>query len=1087
MDCPSKPSPHHSSQVSWLQWITQMIWKANKRYEGMLDGIVPIPGPPPVPLIGSVFDVDINDTLKSVIELMKVYGPIIQLYTGSQREIVVGSQELANELSDESRFCKVVYGALHHLRDAGGDGLFTAQHGNHEWGVAHRILLPNFSPIKVHEMFDGMTDIIEQLALKWARHGPDAAIDVVDDFTRLTVDTITLCAMGYRLNSFYLNDDMHLYVKSLSKILIESDKKAQFPAVINKLRYKADAEYRANIQAMADICRDIIRKRRAAGPGQGSKLLLDLMIHGVDPKTGDGLSEDAIMWNLHTFLIAGHDTTSGLLSFAFYFLLKDPSAMRKAREEVDAVLAEGEAMTVKHLQKLRYLDAVLKETIRLHAPAPGFHVRPLKDGEVLGGKYVVNKSDPIVIVLHQLHRDPAVWGEDADEFRPERMERDKFGNLPPNSWKPFGNGARSCIGRAFAWQEALMVMATLLQHFDFEMDDPSYTLKVQQTLTIKPEGFKMRARLRHDKKPGDLFRHETVSATRKNATQGGRNTKIDAISGHPMTILYGSNTGTGEALARWLAEGASAAGFKANTVVEMNAAKDKLPKDQPIIIIAASYNGHPSDNADEFVHWLGQLPSGALEGVGFCVFGLGHHDWPATHNRVPKMVDELMHKAGASRVMEAEYADMATADLFPDAERWSAERLWPALGEKYSVKPAYVQDMDLKLTLGGPARLATRPGFFQAVVTETRPLSEPGVPQKHHLTLRLPFNVGYRTGDRLQVLPKNSPSLVNRVLSRFRLDHDAVITISSPKPSGLPVDTPISAADLLGMYVELGQPASQRNVRTLADTVPDTEEATRSHLLEMSSEDRYEGEIRAKHVSVLDLLDRYPCVELPLAKFLTMLPQMRPRTYSLSSSPTRLPGHGDLTLSISQGGLATGYLMSVRAGQFVHVSHYPAPREFRPPEDPSTTPIIMVAAGAGLAPFRGFVQERAAASSPLAPALLFYGCRGVSLDDMYRDEFDDFERAGVVEVHRAFSRDPGASCKYVMDSLCKFQDTLTTLWDAGAVVYVCGTKRMSDAVFRVMGPILFETDKKAARTGCESVDDWEQKLPRGRFVREIFN
>lgn len=94
-------------------------------------------------------------------------GPIIELYTGSQREIVVGSHEIVNELSDETRFCKVVYGALYHLRDAGGDGLFTAQHGAHEWGVAHRILLPNFAPLKIHDMFDGMKDIMEQMVLKW--------------------------------------------------------------------------------------------------------------------------------------------------------------------------------------------------------------------------------------------------------------------------------------------------------------------------------------------------------------------------------------------------------------------------------------------------------------------------------------------------------------------------------------------------------------------------------------------------------------------------------------------------------------------------------------------------------------------------------------------------------------------------------------------------------------------------------------------------------------------------------------------------------------------------------------------------------
>ncbi|KAI8253235.1 Bifunctional cytochrome P450/NADPH--P450 reductase [Colletotrichum sp. SAR 10_77] len=857
--------------------------------------------------------------------------------------------------------------------------------------------------------------------------------------------------MNYRLNSFYLNDDMHAYVKSLSRVLVESDKKAQFPDAINAMRFKADAQYRADIQTMADICKEIIRKRRAAGPDPDSKLLLDLMIHGVDPKTGDKLSDDAIMWNLHTFLIAGHDTTSGLLSFAFYFLLANPDKMAKARMEVDSILKAGEPMTLKHLQKLPYLDAVLKETIRLHAPAPGFHLRPLKDGEVLGDKYVVNKEDPIVIVLHQLHRDPAVWGDDAEEFKPERMHRDGFNKLPPNSWKPFGNGARACIGRAFAWQEALMsnssqAMAMLLQHFDFEMDDPNYKLKVLQTLTIKPEGFRMKARLRHEKKPGDLFKHES-QATQRKTNPNAQRPQPRTEPAHPMTILYGSNTGTGETLARWLADDAVAAGFEAVTVTEMNNAVGKLPKDQPVVIIAASYNGYPSDNADDFVKWLSGLATGDLQGVSYSVFGLGHSDWVATHNKVPILVNNMMKKAGAVRLTEATFSDMATADLFADAERWSMENLWPALAEKYNVQPVETvgADMTVKIEPGTPGRLATRRGFFRTAVTQTQQLSHPDVPQKHHLTLRLPEDIRFQTGDRLQILPRNGQRMVTRALSRFQLDHDAILIISSTRPLGLPVDTAVSAGELLSTYVELGQPASQRNIKALADATEASYSGSRSDVVDESTEtlllslaeDLYEAEIRAKHVSVLDLLERFPSVNLPFARFLSMLPQMRPRTYSISSSPVKDPHHTDLTLSVADCGVATNFLTAVSVGQLLYASLFPAPREFRLPVSPSTTPIIMIAAGAGLAPFRGFVQERAQAEGLLAPALLFYGCRGANLDDMYRAEFNQYESLGVVKVHRAFSRDSGAEF--------------------------------------------------SGKSTAQDTDRWEQELPRERYVREIFN
>lgn len=129
----------------------------------------------------------------------------------------------------------------------------------------------------------------------------------------------------------------------------------------------------------------------------------------------------------------GHETTSGLLSFVFYELLKNPEAYLKAQKEVDRIIGD-EAITVQHLSKLEYLNAVLRETLRLHPPAPAFTVRAKQD-EVIGGKYLVTKDMALVCFLMEIHKDPAVYGEDAEQFRPERMMNEPFGKLPPNSWK----------------------------------------------------------------------------------------------------------------------------------------------------------------------------------------------------------------------------------------------------------------------------------------------------------------------------------------------------------------------------------------------------------------------------------------------------------------------------------------------------------------------------------------------------------------------------------------------------------------------------------------------------------------------------
>jgi cytochrome P450 / NADPH-cytochrome P450 reductase len=115
---------------------------------------------------------------------------------------------------------------------------------------------------------------------------------------------------------------------------------------------------------------------------------------------------------------------------------------------------------------------------------------------VIGGKYVLKKDQIIIILPWMLHRDTKAWGDDVESFKPERFDNQHFAKVPPNSWKPFGNGQRSCIGLSFALQEATLVMALLLQRFDIALHDPSYNLQIKESLTIKPDNFYITAKKR---------------------------------------------------------------------------------------------------------------------------------------------------------------------------------------------------------------------------------------------------------------------------------------------------------------------------------------------------------------------------------------------------------------------------------------------------------------------------------------------------------------------------------------------------------------------------------------------------------------
>ncbi|KAK0637841.1 Bifunctional cytochrome P450/NADPH--P450 reductase [Lasiodiplodia hormozganensis] len=1025
---------------------------------------------------------------------------------------------------------KKVTAALQQVRNGTHDGLFTA-YGPQEknWGIAHRVLISAFGPISIRGMFDEMYDIASQLVFKWARYGPNTAIEVAEDFTRLTLDTLALCAMDYRFNSFY-SPEMHPFIEAMGSFLSECGRRDQRPALIQSLMWKTQAQYDADISVLQRTGQEVIDTRRANPTDKMD--FLNAMLNGKDPKTGEGLSDDNIIANMITFLIAGHETTSGTLSFLFYYLLKDPQAYQKAQKEVDDVIGR-EPINVGHLSKLPYITALLRETLRLQSPAPLFTLSSEDSPQILQGKYRVDAGEPIAVLLHQLHRDPKVWGDDAEEFRPERMTDGNFDRITteyPNCWKPFGNGMRACIGRPFAWQEALLVIALLLQNFNFVAADPSYNLEVKQTLTIKPKDFRMRAIIRHGLSPTQLERHLGSGSAPVDAPKAGleaakTNGSSDSASGVPLSIFFGSNMGTCEALAHRLANDAAAHGFKVVGVDHLDSAREKLPKDHAVAIVLASYEGQPADNAAHFVTWLQGLTGKELEGVRYSVFGCGHSDWARTFHRIPKLVDRTLEERGARRLAPLGVTDQASTDTFTDFETWTDDLFWPSMSREFSTTASSKNQEQMRVNISAP-----RPAFLKQDVTPARVTASTALtpsdssPVKRHLELELPPNLTYTCGDYLVVLPLNPKETTSRALRYFGLTPDTVLTLSIAGPTNLPTDTPLSAADLFGGYVELGQPASKKAVATLAslaDAAADPASSPAATALAHLASDQFDAAITATRTTVLDLLERFhPAgLSLPLAQFLALHPPMRTRQYSISSSPLASgPSTATLTYAVLDEpslstpgrrhiGAASTYLASLAPGDALSVSVRRAHAAFRLPADAAATPVVMVAAGAGVAPFRGFVQERAAlmrATSAagkggengkgqkgkgkgLAPALLFFGCRGQG-DDLYRGEFDEWERQGVVRVFRAYSREAGekgdaAGCKYVQDRVWRERGVVRELWEKGAKLYVCGRGVIGQEVGRVMRRVFVEAG--VCKTE-EEAEKWWEGLRNERVAVDTF-
>ena len=275
-------------------------------------------------------------------------------------------------------------------------------------------------------------EISSQMILMWDRFGPSHEIDCIEDVTRLTFDTIGLCGFGFRFNEFY-TDEPHPFAKQLQEALFESGRRGNRPPVMNHFYYSAEQRRQENIAQMGELCEKIV-KDRIDHPKPDAKDILALMLEGVDQETGEKLSVENIRFQMKTFLGAGYETTSSSLGFTYYFLCNHPEKLLKAQREVDEVVGD-KVLTANMLPKLTYLDACMKESLRVMNPINLINRTAIKD-TTLGGKYFIKKGQLVSGIMLQFHRDRKVWGDDADEFRPERMLDGGFQALPRNSWKP---------------------------------------------------------------------------------------------------------------------------------------------------------------------------------------------------------------------------------------------------------------------------------------------------------------------------------------------------------------------------------------------------------------------------------------------------------------------------------------------------------------------------------------------------------------------------------------------------------------------------------------------------------------------------
>ncbi|WP_426570235.1 bifunctional cytochrome P450/NADPH--P450 reductase [Streptomyces canus] len=1056
-----------------------------------------------IPILGEAPQIPDTNPVAYFGELSKQFPEgIFSLDLGGQRNVFVYDPDLVTEVCDETRFGKPILAPLSHVRDYTGTGLFTAheEDDGELWGMAHRILMPAFSQRAMKGYYGQMLEVAENLVGKWERK-EGRPVNITDDYTRLTLDTIALSGFGYRFDSF-AKDELHPFLNALLEALTESMRRTGELPEMTAARADDDRKYHENIQVMRDLVESVIKERRQ-GRNRGDGDLLGLMLEATDPETGKPLDDDNVRDQVVTFLIAGHETTSGLLSFATYSLMRNPHVLAQAYAEIDRVMPGDTVPDYDTIMKLDVIPRILEETLRLWAPIPQIMKAPLED-TVIGGKYVLERGTQTNLLMGPLHTHVKAWDRpfefDIDRWLPENRDQQH-----PHAYKPFGNGRRACIGRQFALTEARLALALVLQKFKFA-DVSDYTLDVKEALTRKPGGFELvvRRRTEHERTVFSVADVQGDSAQQQAAVSG---------VGVSLTVAYGSSLGSCEDLARTIADRGERSGF-GTTLVGLDELGDNLPTEGLLVVVASSYNGKAPDNAQRFDELLAAgLPEGSLKDVRFALLGAGNTQWVATYQAFPKRIEEGLLAAGATAVVERGLAD-AAGDFDGMASRWM-DTLWATLAEEYAadtseasgprfevqmlteadVRPAIVSEQAYPLTVVANEELvADATGLWDFQI-------EPPRPSAKSITIELPDGVTYDTGNHLAVFAKNEPALVERALARLDVERDQVLRLNQPVGgrTHLPVGVAVTAGLLLTEFVELQDVATRSQIQTLAEYTqcPWTRPQLQAYTADSAeAEERYQSEILGKRISVLGLLERFPAVELPLAVFLEMTGPIRPRFYSISSAPLANPRHVRLTVGLLEGpalsgdgqyrGTCSSYIARLEPGDvFYGYVRVPSPT-FAPPADPAT-PLILIGPGTGIAPLRGFLEERAwqhANGTKVGLSQVFVGCRHPEHDYFYRQEMHDWEQAGIAQVHTAYSAVTGHPARFVQNAIAGAADTVWQAIQAGAYIYVCGDgRRMAPAVREALAAI----HRKHTGSDDETAQQWLAQLEADeRYQQDVF-
>jgi NADPH-ferrihemoprotein reductase len=527
---------------------------------------------------------------------------------------------------------------------------------------------------------------------------------------------------------------------------------------------------------------------------------------------------------------------------------------------------------------------------------------------------------------------------------------------------------------------------------------------------------------------------------------------------------------------------------------------ENLSNEKLVVFVASCFGrGEPTDNARKMFNWLMAKDANnkPLRGVKYAVFGLGSSAYDCDRfQAVGRAIDKKMQDLGAEQVCPRGEGDDAN-DIDEDWEKW-APTLWDHLSTKFMTEGDQVahttsaseaKDADPHVIFKtteekSPSKVAYYKQFNEKIFDIKNPyVSRVDLCEELHTPLsgrsckHIAFdikntNITYHAGDYLGVFPKNERPLVAAAAEYLKKDLDAEFSLTQagldellPKiPHTFP--NPCTVREALTEYCDLTSPPRKSFLRAMAELADDPrEKESLNYLATLDfATKREEIERSLYYKNLLELLRQFPSVKMSFDKLLELTPALQCRYYSISSSSLVVPDHVEITCvrhmftspydSKAMRGLCSNYLTNLHVGE--QVKMFVKPSLFKLPDDPMR-PIVMFAAGTGLAPFRGFMQERAFVYKKIGKVgknLLFFGCFDRKKDFIYANELKQWQDMGILDLVTAFSHEQEERI-FVQHRMKQHSAEIWRLISKeNAIVYICGSKPMGDGVNMTIAQII---------------------------------